>query len=58
MVRLGKALMGPPNEALKHLLPFQLQTNLSLHSILGLFKQLDAGEKISYGHEYIAAQTE
>jgi alanine racemase len=56
MVRLGKALMGPPNEALKHLLPFQLQTSLSLHSILGLVKQLDAGEKISYGGEYTTTE--
>ncbi len=56
MVRLGKALMGPPNEALKHLLPFELQTSFSLHSTLVLVKQLDAGEKISYGGEYITTQ--
>jgi alanine racemase len=58
MVRLGKALMGPPNEALKHLLPMELQTTLSLHSILGLVKQLDAGEKISYGGDYTTTQTQ
>lgn len=56
MVRLGKAVMGPPNEALKNLLPFPLQHSLSLHSILGLVKQLDAGEKISYGGEYTTTQ--
>jgi alanine racemase len=58
MVRLGKALMGPPNEALKHLLPFQLQTSLSLHSILGLVKLLGAGEKIGYNGEYITTENQ
>ncbi len=58
MVRLGKAVMGPPNEALKHLLPFELQSSLSLHSILGNVKQLGPGEKISYGGDYITTKTE
>ena len=56
MVRVGKALMGPPNEALKHLLPIPLQPSLSLHSTLILVKQLDAGEKISYLGEYTTTQ--
>lgn len=56
MVRLGKALMGPPNEALKSFLPFSLQTSLSLHSILDLVKQLNAGEKIGYSGEYTTSQ--
>lgn len=58
MVRLGKAVMGPPNEALKHLLPFPLKSSLSLHSILGLVKQLGAGEKISYNGEYTTTQNQ
>jgi len=58
MVRLGKAVMGPPNEALKHLLPFPLQSSLSLHSILSLVKQLGVGEKISYGGEYTTTQNQ
>lgn len=56
MVRLGKALMGPPNEALKQFLPIPLQTCLSLHSIVDLVKQLDVGEKIGYGGEYTTSQ--
>jgi alanine racemase len=58
MVRLGKALMGPPNEALKDLLPFPLQTSFSLHSILILVKQLSAGEKIGYVGDYTTTQNE
>ena len=58
MVRLGKAVMGPPNEALKHLLPFELQSSLSLPSILGHVKQLGPGDKISYGGDYITTKTE
>ncbi|CAF2105582.1 unnamed protein product [Rotaria magnacalcarata] len=56
MVRLGKALMGPPNEALKHLIPFELQYAFSLHSILDVVKQLDANEKIGYGGEYMTTE--
>lgn len=58
MVRLGKALMGPPNESLKHLLPVQLQHSLSLYSVLDLVKQLDAGEKIGYLGEYTTSQSQ
>jgi alanine racemase len=53
MVRLGKAVMGPPNESLKHLLPMPLRHSLSLHSVLDLVKQLDANEKVGYLGEYI-----
>ncbi|CAF0999109.1 unnamed protein product [Adineta steineri] len=56
MVRLGNALMGPPNETLKYLLPMQLQNALSLHSILDLVKQLNPGAKVGYGGEYTATQ--
>ncbi|CAF1371119.1 unnamed protein product [Adineta steineri] len=56
MVRLGNALMGPPNETLKYLLPMQLQNALSLHSILDLVKQLNPSAKVGYGSEYTATQ--
>ncbi|CAF3745012.1 unnamed protein product [Adineta steineri] len=56
MVRLGNALMGPPNETLKYLLPMQLQNALSLHSILDLVKQLNPGAKVGYAGEYTATQ--
>ncbi len=58
LVRLGRAVMGPPNEASKHLLPFQLQHSLSLHSILDLVKQLGPGEKIGYGGEYTTTENQ
>ncbi|CAF2814748.1 unnamed protein product [Rotaria sp. Silwood2] len=58
MVRLGKALTGPPNEALKHLLPFELQHTLSLHSVLDFVKQLDANEKIGYVGEYVTTESQ
>ena len=58
MVRCGKALTGPPNEPLKHLLPFPLQTAISLHSALSLVKQVDADEKIGYGDEYTTNETQ
>lgn len=48
MVRLGKAIMGPPNESLKYLLPMPLRYCLSLHSILDLVKELNANEKVGY----------
>ncbi|CAF3941275.1 unnamed protein product [Rotaria sp. Silwood1] len=58
MVRLGKALMDPSNEALKHLLPFELQHTLSLHSILDFVKQLDANEEIGYEGEYVIRESQ
>ncbi|CAF3838095.1 unnamed protein product [Rotaria sp. Silwood1] len=50
--------MGPSNEALKHLLPFELQHTLSLHSILDFVKQLDANEKIGYEGEYVIRESQ
>ncbi|CAF1023358.1 unnamed protein product [Rotaria sordida] len=58
MIRLEKALMDPPNEELKHLLPVELQNTLSLYSILNIVKQLDANEKISYGGIYITTESQ
>lgn len=58
MVRLGKALMGPPNEALKHLLPFPLNQTFSLHSILDVVKQLKVNEKVGYSGEYTTKDTQ
>jgi alanine racemase len=52
MVRCGKALMGPPNEPLKHLLPISLNPVFSAHSALDLVKKVDAGQKIGYVGEY------
>ncbi|CAF4811119.1 unnamed protein product [Rotaria sp. Silwood1] len=58
MVRSGKALMGPPDPALEHLLPFHMQTAMSLHSTIGLVKQLNASENIGYGGTYTTTDTE
>ena len=58
MVRCGKALTGPPNEALKHLLPVPLQTSISVHSALSLVKKVEAGEKIGYSGEYTTQEAE
>ncbi|CAF1404868.1 unnamed protein product [Adineta steineri] len=58
MVRCGKALTGPPNEPLKHLLPVPLETSISIHSQLSLVKQVDAGEKIGYGDDYTTNETQ
>ena len=58
MVRTGKAVMGPPNESLKDLLPIELKPSLALHSSLTLVKQLTAGEKVGYAGLYTASQTE
>ena len=52
MVRCGKAVMGPPNEALKGRLPIPLQTAISLHSAIALIKQVEGGAKIGYLGEY------
>ncbi|CAF3739308.1 unnamed protein product [Rotaria sp. Silwood1] len=58
MVRFGIALMRPPNESLKYLFSFRLQTAISLHSTLVLVKKVNAGEKISYEDEYTTTETE
>ncbi|CAF3419340.1 unnamed protein product, partial [Rotaria sp. Silwood1] len=58
MVRCGKALTGPPNESLKNLLPFRLQTAISAHSTLDLVKQVNASEKIGYSGEYTTTETQ
>ena len=58
MVLLGKALMGTPNAASQHLIPMQLQTALSLHSVLCLGKQLDADEQIGYVDEHTITQSQ
>ncbi|CAF0892477.1 unnamed protein product [Adineta ricciae] len=52
MVRCGKALTGPPNEPLKAFLPIKLQSVISLHSVLSLVKEVEAGEKIGYADTY------
>ncbi|CAF1302543.1 unnamed protein product [Adineta ricciae] len=52
MVRCGKALTGPPNEPLKAFLPITLQSVISLHSVLSLVKEVEAGEKIGYADTY------
>ena len=58
MVRLGKAISGPPNEPLRDRLPVLLQPTLSLHSTLDLVKLLNPGEQVGYLGEYAPNQTQ
>ncbi|CAF4925739.1 unnamed protein product, partial [Rotaria sp. Silwood1] len=58
MVRCGKALTGPQDESLKHLLPFILRTAMSVHSTLDLVKLLNATEKIGYSGTYTTTEPE
>ncbi|CAF3812677.1 unnamed protein product [Rotaria sp. Silwood1] len=58
MVRCGKALTGPQDESLKHLLPFTLRTAMSVHSTLDLVKLLNATEKIGYSGTYTTTEPE
>lgn len=52
LVRIGRGLMGPPKEALKHYQHFPLETSIALHSILVLVKQVEAGEFVGYDCDY------
>lgn len=52
LVRVGRGLMGPPEEGLKHFQHFPLKTSIALHSILVLVKQLNPGEYVGYDCEY------
>lgn len=56
LVRVGRGLMGPPVEELKHYQHFPLQSSISLHSILVLVKQLEAGEYVGYDCDYKATE--
>jgi alanine racemase len=58
-VRVGIAMYGlSPSKEMKDLLPFTLKESFSLHSKIVHVKQLKAGDKVSYGAEYTAAQDE
>ncbi|RIW32745.1 alanine racemase [Bacillus salacetis] len=52
-VRAGIAMYGlSPSLEMKSVLPFQLEQAFSLHSRLVQVKELEAGEKVSYGATY------
>lgn len=56
LVRIGRGLMGPPEEGLKHYQHFPLETSIALHSILVLVKEVEAGEFIGYDCDYKAIE--
>lgn len=57
MVRVGRALTGPPNVKLEAMQSVPLvPMKASLHSTLILVKQLNAGEKVSYDGTYTTRQ--
>jgi alanine racemase len=58
-VRVGIAMYGlSPSQEMKEALPFPLKEVFSLHSRLIYAKELDAGDKISYGATYESAGNE
>lgn len=58
-VRLGIAMYGlSPSEEMTGILPFPLKAAFSLHSRLSHVKKISAGEKVSYGATYTAAEEE
>lgn len=59
MVRIGRALTGPPVDSLQHLQPFPLErSTITLHSTLVLVKLLNAGEKVGYDETYTTKKKE
>ncbi len=59
MVRLGISMYGlTPSTDIAPMLPFQLKPAFSLHTKLVHVKQLNPGEKVSYGAEYEASEKE
>lgn len=56
LVRIGRGLMGPPEERLKHYQHFPLKTSIALHSIMVLVKQLETGEFVGYDCDYKATE--
>ncbi|OXS74569.1 alanine racemase [Domibacillus enclensis] len=58
-VRLGISMYGlTPSTEMSHLLPFKLKPAFSLHTRLVHVKQLEPGEKVSYGATYEAEDSE
>lgn len=58
-VRLGISMYGlTPSTEMAHLLPFKLKPAFSLHTKLVHVKQLEPGEKVSYGATYEAEDSE
>lgn len=58
-VRLGISMYGlSPSPDIMPILPFALKPAFSLHTKLVQVKQLEQGEKVSYGAEYEAAEKE
>lgn len=56
LVRIGRGVMGPPEDRLKHYQHFPLKISIELHSILVVVKQLEAGEFVGYDCEYVTNQ--
>ena len=58
-VRLGISMYGlTPSDEITPVLPFELKPAFSLHTKLAHVKQLEPGEKVSYGASYEAIERE
>ncbi len=58
MVRIGRALNGPPEELFEDYQLFPLKTSIALHSTLVLVKLLKAGEYVGYDCDYQATKNQ